>query len=190
MIGFDATMLLLLLRPDSGTPVDPATGQPVTHVKKRIEHLISELEKQKANILVPTPALSEVLVRAGPAVTQYVNSITGSAVFRVVPFDTRSAIELAELVRIARDSGDKRQGGTGPWQNIKMDRQIVAICKVHGVKRLYSDDRNIRSFAEAAGIEVARLAEIALPPAFAQIDLLRDNGDRTTHGEDLETSNA
>ena len=64
MVVIDATTLLLLLRPDPGRPIDSNTGLPVTEVKnKKIEFLIATLEKEKSKLIVPTPALSEVLVR-------------------------------------------------------------------------------------------------------------------------------
>lgn len=63
MVVIDATTLLLLLRPDSGRPIDSNTGLPVTEVRDRIEFLIATLEKEKSKLIVPTPALSEVLVR-------------------------------------------------------------------------------------------------------------------------------
>lgn len=65
MVVFDASVLLLLLDPDASPPNDPATGQPIEHAKARIEHLIATLERQRTKVIIPTPVLSEVLVRAG-----------------------------------------------------------------------------------------------------------------------------
>jgi hypothetical protein len=67
MVVFDAATLLLLLRPDAGRPLDPATGTPVERVEERMAYLVQRLEKARSKILIPTPALSEVLVRAGAA---------------------------------------------------------------------------------------------------------------------------
>ena len=60
MVLFDATSLLLLLSDNISPPVDPNTRQPVTHMKERLEHLITQLEKLKEKIVIPTPALSAV----------------------------------------------------------------------------------------------------------------------------------
>ena len=43
---FDATTLLLFLEPDARAPLDPATNEPVTDAKARIEQLIDTLEKR------------------------------------------------------------------------------------------------------------------------------------------------
>lgn len=64
MIVFDASILLFLLAPEARPPNDPKTGQPVTRCKERIEHLIATLERDRTKVIVPTPVLSEVLVRA------------------------------------------------------------------------------------------------------------------------------
>jgi len=73
MVVFDATTLLYLLDPEAKAPTDPETGESVSRVKDRITFLVSELEKRKEKIIVPTPALSELLVRAGDAGPKYLD---------------------------------------------------------------------------------------------------------------------
>ena len=99
MVVIDATTLLLLLRPDLGCPIDSNTGLPVTEVRDRIEFLlIATLEKEKSKLIVPTPALSEVLVRAPPSdAPRLVEEINKAAVFRIAPFDALAAIEVAAM---------------------------------------------------------------------------------------------
>lgn len=63
MVAFDATIMSLLIYPNSKAPKDPS-GKPVTRCQERIEHLIQTLQEKKEKILIPTPALSEVLVVA------------------------------------------------------------------------------------------------------------------------------
>lgn len=85
MVVFDATVLLLLLRPNSGRPVD-ASGAPIAHVQERIVHLLQHLEKAKTQIVIPTPALSEVLVRAGaagPQIIETLNAVRPSRLFHL-----------------------------------------------------------------------------------------------------------
>lgn len=94
MVVIDATMLLLLLRPGTKPPTD-GEGVPVDKCKERIEFLIQKLQKAKEKIIIPTPALSEALVRAGTeASLQIVEYINKFAVFRIEPFDTRAAIAI------------------------------------------------------------------------------------------------
>jgi hypothetical protein len=47
---------------------------------------VSELEKASEVILVPTPALSELLVKAEAAAPEYVRILSKSARFRVAAF--------------------------------------------------------------------------------------------------------
>ncbi|MHB8885991.1 MAG: hypothetical protein ACYC5H_13125 [Methylovirgula sp.] len=68
MVVIDATMLLLLLRP--GTPVPRGPNEVVIgQAKERVGFLVQQLDKAKTKIIVPTPALSEALVRAGATAT-------------------------------------------------------------------------------------------------------------------------
>jgi hypothetical protein len=67
MVLIDATTLLLFLSPLAEPPRDPVTNLPIEHAQLRVEHLVKSLEAKRTKILVPAPALSEVLVHAGTA---------------------------------------------------------------------------------------------------------------------------
>jgi hypothetical protein len=67
------------------------------------------------------------------------------------------------MTRAALEQGDKRGGVDAPWNKIKFDRQIVAVAKVAGVTAIYSDDRQLRAFAEQQGLRVMGLADLPLP---------------------------
>ena len=129
MVVFDATMLMLLLRPNTGRPLD-SSGNPVAQVEERIAHLIQRLERMRTRVIIPTPALSEVLVHAGSAGPQIGETLARNTVFKIVPFDALAAVEAALMTRNAINAGDKRGGLGGSWAKVKFDRQIVAIGKV------------------------------------------------------------
>ena len=126
-VAFDSVILGAYLHPEAAYPT------PVDRVPDRLKHLVDLLEAARATIIVPTPALSEFLVLAAGDTAAYVAELTNSALFAVEPFDLKAAIEAAETQRRAIDAGRKKSGATGPWQKVKVDRQIVAIAKVHGV---------------------------------------------------------
>ncbi len=67
------------------------------------------------------------------------------------------------MTRAARESGDKRGGVDAPWAKINFDRQIVAIAKVAGATEIYSDDRDLRTFAEEQGLKVIGVADLPIP---------------------------
>lgn len=167
---FDATLLLLMLRPNVGRPLDPS-GQPLAQVAERIAYLLESLEKNRTRVVVPTPALSEVLVRSGSAGPEIVETLNRSSMFRIVPFDALAAIEAAVMTRAAIDAGDKRGGSDATWAKIKFDRQIVAIAKVARAAAIYSDDNDVRMIAEAENIPVIGLAELPLPPQTPQLEM-------------------
>jgi predicted nucleic acid-binding protein len=174
MVVFDASILVLLFDPDARPPADPKTGKPVARCKERLEHLINGFERAQTKVVIPTPVLSEVLIRAGEAGPAYLEELNGSARFKIVPFDTRAAVELAALTREALDAGDKRDGSAAPWAKVKFDRQIVAIALTERAEVIYSDDDDIRRYAPRLGITVLGIAELPLPPDDPQGNLPLD----------------
>lgn len=174
MALFDASTLLLLLDPELPAPKDKATGEPVSEVEKRIRHLVGQLQQSGNKIIIPTPVLAEVLTRAERAGADYFTKLNRSAAFRIEPFETRAAIELARMTAAAIDQGDKKEGVPASWSKVKFDRQIVAIAKTNSVSTIYSDDEDLAKFATAQGISVIKLSELPLPPEDAQMTFAWD----------------
>jgi predicted nucleic acid-binding protein len=171
MVVLDATMLMALFRPDAGGPTD-SKGKPIDDAKERIENFVKKLETSKDKIIIPTPALSEILVRAeASASQQIIDEINRSAVFRIEPFDTRAAIEVAAMTRAAISGSGKKAASRSPWAKVKYDHQIVAIAKVAQATAIYSDDDDIRSIAKTVDIPVIGFAELPLSPETAQKEL-------------------
>lgn len=171
MVVIDATNLLLMLRPGTPVPAGP-DGVTIDRPKERIEFLIQQLDKAGTKVIIPTPALSEALVRAGAQATQkIIADLQKYSVFRIEPFDTRAAIEVAAMTREALDGGRKKGKAEGTWAKVKYDRQIVAIAKVNGATTIYSDDDHVGTLARRAKINVIKLADLPLPPEDRQMRL-------------------
>lgn len=171
MIVFDATAFMLLVHPDAKPPTDPQTGASVTQVRERFAFLEQEIQRSGETILIPAPALAEVLVGledAGPAV---IEQLTRSARFKIAEFDTMAAVELAAMTREAVRAGDKKSGSASPWQKVKIDRQIIAIARSRGAPTIYSDDEGVAKFAASVGIQVVPTWLMPLPPVDPQPNL-------------------
>lgn len=172
MRGVDATVLTLLLNELADSPPDPLTGKPVERTRDRINFLIATLQKQKQKIIIPTPVLAEVLVRSGKGGLQYVDRLQKAAVFEIRDFDRVAAIELALMTEAAiASTKGKKSGSSEPWQKVKLDRQIVAVCKVASVSTLYASDASLANFAKQAGMQVLGVHELPLPPTEPQLSL-------------------
>ena len=164
MVEFDAGFLAVLFHPNPGVPSDPQTGKPIADTKERIEFLISTLSDSGEKILIPTPALAEVLIALGKvAAVQAVDDLHGESTFKIGDFDERSAIELS-LMSELRPGEKKRKDQKGTWAKVKFDRQVVAIAKVNGVKTIYSTDEDVLKLAVKEGLEAVALHELPLPP--------------------------
>lgn len=146
MVVFDASMLLFVLNPN--------TKASVSRARERVEYLVDRLSKDGEKIIVPTPALSECLVHAGPAGPDYLLILNRRAAFRVASFDERAAVEAAIRTYDARQRGQRKGGNPEAAKaKIKFDRQIVAIAKVEGATAIYSDDSDVIEYAREADIE-------------------------------------
>jgi predicted nucleic acid-binding protein len=164
MVVFDASFLLFLF--------DPNTPASVPQAKERINHLIDTLSDAGEKIIIPTPALSESMVHAGPAGPAYLSILAKHAVFRVASFDERAAIEAAVRTFDARARGQKKGGNASATKTkIKFDRQIVAIAAVEGATAVYSDDEDVCAYAREAGMQAFRLTDVPLPPIDPQLEI-------------------
>jgi predicted nucleic acid-binding protein len=164
MALLDNTFLCLLFHPTARPPLD-SNKQPVTRCQDRIDFLVSTIEEAHKKVVIPTPALAELIVIAGPKYVEYLNEITGRACYKVADFDQRAAIEAGLRMADALRAGDKRSGVLAPNQKVKFDRQIVAIAKVENIGTIYSDDDDVKTLASQCGISVVKVEELPLPPA-------------------------
>ena len=99
MAVLDATALLYFFEPEARPPIDPATDQPVTNATGRIKLLVDTLEERREAIVIPTPALSEVLVHANEAAPQYLEILNKTSCFRTASYsDDRDIATLGEPI--------------------------------------------------------------------------------------------
>jgi hypothetical protein len=162
MVAFDNTILSLLIFPDAELR-QGSDGLKVEHARERVIGLVEGIEDAREQVLVPTPALCELLVTEGADVPDVLTTLRGSAYIRVESFDERAAVELAMRLRDARRAGDQREGLPITKSAMKFDRQIVAIALVSGATVLYSDDDGVAKFAAGCGLAVKRVADLPVP---------------------------
>ncbi len=162
MVAFDNTILSLLIFPDADLR-QGSEGQKVEYARERVAGLVQSVEDAREQVLVPTPALCELLVTEDADVQDVLTTLRGSAYIRVESFDERAAVELAMRLRDARRAGDQREGLPITKSAMKFDRQIVAIALVNGATVLYSDDDGVAKFAAGCGLAVKRVADLPVP---------------------------
>jgi predicted nucleic acid-binding protein len=186
-VVFDTAFLVVLLDESVVSAHDPRTNGPIDRPKERLNHLITELEKQRAKIVIPTPALAEVLANAGPALKPWLDIIAGHSVFQIEPFDTLAAVEAAIMFDQARARGDWKDGSASPKQKIKVDRQIAAIARRHGAQRLYTNDADLEKvLGPGSSISVVYLSELPLPAEDPQLDMLTDLEGNEAANDDVD----
>src|SRR5687767_3537086 len=108
---FDTIFLSMLFHQKDAFPLDPATKREVTNPKERIEYLIETLEQDDAKIIIPTPAIGELLAAAGASGPFYLSELHGNTVFKIEPYDELAAIENGAL-----EASGARRIGDAPRQ--------------------------------------------------------------------------
>jgi predicted nucleic acid-binding protein len=161
-IAFDNTILSILLNPNGKIPFVEGTEIPVEFAKERAESVIISIQKARRKIIIPAPACAELLTVIGPTAEQYVSLVSRSRIFEIGNFDARCAAELAILNRDTFRHEDEKNR-TEPYQKRKVDRQILAICKVYGATELYTDDRGLSTRAALCGVTPIGIAGIPIP---------------------------
>lgn len=165
IVAFDTSVLVYLFDGKANAPIDPATGAPVSDCKDRLDFLIATLQRDKAKIIIPTPALAELLVRAGAAGPDWLTIVNRSRYFRIMGFDVRAAVEFAATQAAREASGEKTEGANRA--KAKFDDQIVAIAAIERATVIYSDDPHIKKLA-GERFTVIGVADLPLPPSDAQ----------------------
>lgn len=187
-VGFDSTTLSILLNPATRVPSDPATGKPPDLAKERVQALIEKLQMERQKIIIPAPVTAEILTVIGPTSTDYLAIINKSRVFEVKPLDEVAAIELAFLNRDTFAAGDKKNKLL-PYQKVKVDRQILAICKLAGCDTLYTDDKGLINCAALCGIKTVRVCELPVPDSARQGKLALEEHEQLPEMDDDEIEN-
>lgn len=178
MIIFDSSYLIVYLHPDPQPPRD-RHEKPVAQFRERVNHLIAELNGAEEVIGIPSPALAEVLVRAGKGRFRYVETLSDSYRFQILPFDSRAAIEASEL--IAKVKNEHKAQPVESWAKVKFDIQIAAIGKALNATTIYSDDKQIEAHGKRLNIKVIRICDLPLPPVKTKVD---DRAMGTLFGDD------
>lgn len=168
--AFDSTMLSLLLNPKSKAPLDSATRKPIEFARERVQDLVRRLNKSRQKIIIPAPVTAEILSAVGPANADYLRIINRARIFEVRPFDEVAAIELAFLNRDVFGKQDQTNK-VETRQKVKVDRQILAVCRVADCETIYTDDGNLRNRAEMCGMKALGIGDIPIPESARQLPL-------------------
>ncbi len=153
-VAFDASILIDLFNPRLGGDR-----------RAKLDNLVNELQKQRTKILIPTPALTELLIGAGKARGAILQKLSGRSVFEITPFNSRAAVECSLLLEEALDKAGKRQIAKS---KIKFDWQIVAIAACHDTSVIYSDDDDIARYGKRANLVVIKTDDLPLPVSTSQ----------------------
>ncbi|MDQ1815744.1 type II toxin-antitoxin system VapC family toxin [Massilia sp. CCM 9210] len=160
MILFDANVLVELSRLET------------SETKERIQGLLSELSISKTVIGIPAPAWAEYLCGSDASASVFSTAFRSRAYVQILPFDDISAYEAALLHQeIVGATGTKKGRSTLAWQQVKIDRQILAIARQYRVSAIYTNDDDMIADAQILKIPCFRPHEVQLKPVQRILDL-------------------
>lgn len=131
--------------------------------RAKLDGLLEQHAKTK--IIIPTPSLTEYLVKAGKARDELMAKLSVSRSFSIEPFDQRAAMECA-LLLAEHWSSDARKQVTKT--KFKFDWQIVAIALSRNVTHIYSDDADLRRIGQSLAMKVTAIDELPIPDSARQ----------------------
>ncbi|MEO6016133.1 MAG: PIN domain-containing protein [Polaromonas sp.] len=158
---------------DANALVSWANNGTDERILARLDHLLETVSKAGGVIILPTPAISELLVRTAEGTAAWLTALQRRSSVRVASFDLRAATECALIHRLAVAAGGKRKGTKSGehFQKIKVDRQIAAIARVAGADVLITDDENLISVCAFIGLPTKKLNALELPASASQTKL-------------------
>jgi predicted nucleic acid-binding protein len=137
--------------------------------RQKLDFLVHGLTKSHIKVIIPTPSLTELLVRADKARGSYFQKINSTSVFSVAPFDSRAAMECSILLDAAWSKSEQRKISHSKF---KFDWQIVAIAASRSATAIYSDDSDIERAARLASIPVYKTSDLPLPESARQGEII------------------
>ncbi len=162
MIVVDANFLVLMFDPDA-MPHIPGGAD-------RVRLLIETLTTDRQTIVVPTPAIAELVVGRLPRLNEIIAEIRRQRCFRIQEFDQTIAIETGIIIEAAL----KRRSAfplTDGRVAMKYDAMIAATARVLGADAICTDDRGYGPWVEGTSIAVRTIGDLPLPPQPAQSSL-------------------
>jgi len=132
--------------------------------------IIERLTEQKSRILVPTVALSELLVNCETGERVRLSALIEEN-FLVPPFDICGAHCAADLQKrmIDNKSSSDEQVAPGKREHVKADCMILATAITNGAIAIYSDDDHIASFAKMHNCaDATRTIEVVNPRTLSE----------------------
>lgn len=157
IVAFDSSVLIDLMNPH-------LEGD---H-RAKIDDLVQTLKQQRARILIPSPALAEVMIYADQARENYYAKMSKSPLFQIASFDGRAAVECSIMLEEALT---KRERGAITKTKFKFDWQIVAIAKCRGADIIYAEDGDIERCALRAGVRFQKPSDLPVPAWARQVSL-------------------
>lgn len=131
---------------------------------KPAQDFIKWVESKEWGILLPTPMIAEILSPVPPEHHQNVMSLIDKR-FLVAPFDLPASHKCAELLYKSYNEPELikyRLDNAIPKQKMKYDCMIAAICIVRKIDTIYSEDDDIKKFADGQ-ISVKPIPPLSLP---------------------------
>jgi predicted nucleic acid-binding protein len=160
LILFDANVLVALSRLE------------ISETKERIQGLVSELRLSKTVIGIPAPAWAEYLCGSDASASILSTAFRSRTYVRILPFDDIGAYEVALIHQeIVSATGSKKGHSTYPWQQVEIDRQILAIARQYRVSAIYTNDDNMIADAGILNITCLRPQDVQLNAVQRTLDL-------------------
>lgn len=115
----------------------------------RAKAFVEWLSENEYKLLLPVPQLAEIMCGVPPEQQPAIRAYFDKR-FRIVPFDEMAAAKCAELMYHSFTNSELkeyRKNHGVPRQKMKFDCMLVAIAITRGASKIYSEDPDLKKFA-------------------------------------------
>ena len=169
MVVVDTNFLILM--------IDPGSTQNTNNRVDRVRHFISEISKSGEAIVIPSPALAELVAGRASRVEEIVETIRQFRVMEIQALDTVIAIETGERIAAVQARIPEAQRLPGWKVAMKYDAMVAATALVRGARAVVTTDDGFEKYLERSPVSVLRIDDLPLPPDDPQSDMWRTNSD-------------
>jgi len=155
MIVVDTNFLIFL--------IDPSSALDGNRNADRVHCFIEHLEKNKEQIMIPAPTLTELVAGRAERVEEVIETIKGLKNFSVQEFDMVIAIQAGELIAKIKERIPKKEQLPGWKVAMKYDAMIAATALVRGARALYTSDNDMKKYLLGSVVDVIRIEDLPLP---------------------------
>ncbi|MBC7752267.1 MAG: PIN domain-containing protein [Candidatus Saccharibacteria bacterium] len=137
--------------------------------RRKIDHIIDSLIKDRAAIIIPAPVYAEFFVKPNEVKNEIYELLSKSSALEIRPFDTLCGKILSQKLSLILN---KKQAEDNIKNRIKFDWMIGCIAHVNKAQEIFACDKHLQNICDHFSMKFINLVDMPDPAIGKQIPLL------------------